>query len=218
MIKRLGLTLAAIPLFLLFYGLTLLPLLLVRPHLQNPVWYRSLFLWIILVLLSLPPVLSLLIRKIWFFSGRNVIAEEEKLRAALTAVNNLSSPLVVREKRGKTLIVTWRATDPRWCERMAVHHRGRLYELRLRIRSATHTVIMRDRFRRVDFDLCPIRVNTGRIPWPGLVLRVRTGQDRGMARLRETPPSAYRFRPTEIKTPILNLVLDQGWSVRFTLF
>ncbi|RUM33861.1 MAG: hypothetical protein DSY50_07485, partial [Desulfobulbus sp.] len=56
---------------IVFYGISFLPLLLLRPYLQLDQFLVSALLWGVISLLSLPFFLRHIIRKIWFFKGKN---------------------------------------------------------------------------------------------------------------------------------------------------
>jgi len=218
MIRRYLLTLAGLFGLGLACFLTLLPLLMVRGGLEPGLWMRGLCIWILMLALSLPLLLSLLIRKVWFFSSAKTPCSVDDLKRNLMSVNRVDCPVAIRDKGRVRLVAEYRYTDPGWCERMAALHLRRLCELRLRLQVETRTVLIRDRFRRVDFSLCPIRVNRGRLALPGLVFRFRSGTEKGISFLENTPPSQYRFRARELKGPVVSLILENGWNVRLTLF
>lgn len=216
MIKRYFLTFGGFCLLAAIYLLTLLPLLMVRGDLANQTYIKALAVWGLLVLLSLGPALSLLLKKIWFFHGTGEPVSLKKLRASLMEVNEMHVPVRIEEK-GKRLIAEWRYDDPSWCERMAEKNVTRLYELRLGFDENTRTVTLADRSRRVDLDLCPIRVKTGFLAVPRLFFAVKTGKNQGIEKYKEVAPSDFQFKPGEIKSPLVNTILAQGWNVRFAL-
>ena len=198
------------------YLSTLLPLLLVRADLSTPTFLRSLTVWGLMALFSFGPALSFLIKKIWFFQGSGQAVSLHMLRDKLLAVNEMHCPVRVKEK-GKRLIAEWRYDDPDWCERMAAESISRLYELRLVFDEHTNTVTFSDRLRKVDLSLCPIRVKTGFFSRPRLFFGIKIGEDQGVEQYTMLRPVDFRFKPSEIKSPIVNTMLDQGWNVRFSL-
>ena len=215
MIKRYLLTLIALFLLVIGYLLTLLPLQIVRSHLSMATYGKALLIWGVLVALSFVPAVSIILKKIWFFHGKGTPLPAKELRAALLAINELNIPIRITNKR-KQLVAHWRYDDRKWCEYMVAAHVSRLYELRLRFNEATHTVHVSDRYRKVNFDLCPVRVKTGLLALPrpcfGLQRKKYTIEHYG-----NMAPSEFSFRPAEIKSPLINSILARGWNVRFTL-
>ncbi len=217
MIKRYLLTLMGFFILATIYLFTLLPLLMVRGDLSSQTYMKSLTVWGLLVLLSLGPALSFLLKKIWFFHGTGTPVSLHELQSTLMKINEMHVPVRVREK-GKRLRVEWRYDDPDWCEQMAEKKLSRLYELRLDFDENTRTVTLFDRSRTVDFDLCPIRVKAGFFAMPRLVFGTRRMREYGLEKYRERRPSDYLFKPGEIKSPLVGTLLSLGWNVQFGLF
>ena len=93
----------------------------------------------------------------------------------------------------------------------------RLYELWLRFDNNTKTVTMTDRARSLNWDLSPITVKTGRLSLPTPFYRVEIGPEWGVENYNDTIPQDFSYTPDEIKAPILNTILKNGWNVRFSL-
>ena len=202
---------------LLGYGLSLLPLMLVRPHLQVQPFVGALCIWLLLCAVTLPFLLRAVIARAWFFKGKGEPVIKELLESLLLGINDYNSPVRVRKKRGK-LVCTWRCDEPQWCEPMALAGVQRNYELTLNLDTTTRTVRMIDRVRFVDFDLCPIKVKTGFFTRPRLFCKVQTGSQWGLKNFQNLTANQYRFDPQEIKSPIFNIIISNGWNVRFDIF
>jgi hypothetical protein len=216
MIKRYIFTLGGFLLLAVIYLFTLVPLLVVRADLASQTYMRALIVWGILVLISLGPALSLLIKKIWFFQGKGRAITMKKLRASLLAVNDMNVPVRVK-KKGRRLLAEWRYDDPEWCERMAAEKVSRLYELCLRFNENTNTVTLSDHSRRVNFALCPIRIKTGFFSLPRLFFNIKIKKGSQLEPYSNLLPVDYRFKAAEIKSPMVNTILGQGWNVQFSL-
>jgi hypothetical protein len=199
------------------YGVSLLPLILVWPHLDTRPLIGAMAVWSILAVISLPFVLRLIIRKVWFFRGRGEPVSLNLLVSMLVGINELDCPVIARKKRNK-IIFSWRSSEPAWCERMALEGRRKTYELRLRFDSDTRTVTMIDRVRRLDLDLCPVKVRTGLLSFPRLYCRISTGLHKGLESFKNRPPEEFRFQPRELKESVFNTIVANGWNVRFDLF
>ncbi len=215
MIKRYLLTFLAFSLLVIGYLLTLLPLQTVRSDLATGTYIKALLIWGVLVALSFVPAVSRTIKKIWVFPGSGEPVPEKDLRAVLLAINTMNVPIRVTEKR-KRMLVGWRYDDPQWCERMVAAGLSRIYELRLKFNAKTRTVTVVDRYRRVNFDLCPVRVKTGILALPRPLFLLKKG--RGISTYRQMNPADFHFKPTEIKAPLTATILAHGWNVQFALF
>lgn len=216
MIKRYILTFGGFLLLAMIYLLTLVPLLIVRTDLANPTYMKAFIVWGVLVLISFGPALSLLIKKIWLFHGKGRATTAKKLRAFLFSVNEMHMPIRIK-KKGKRLVAEWRYDDPEWCERMAAENISKLYEFYLAFNENTNTVTLSDRSRRVNFALCPIRIKTGLFARPRLFFSIKTGKNFTFEQYNKLLPTDYLFNPSEIKSPVVNTILDQGWNVQLSL-
>jgi hypothetical protein len=217
MFKRHLKTFALILFMLLGYGLSLLPLMLVRPHLQVQLFLSSFLIWLLLVVLSLPFILRAIIRKAWFFKGRGEPVIMELLESMLMGINDFDSPVFVRKKRGR-LLLSWRCSDPHWGERMALKGVKNNYELRLIFDENTRTVRMLDRVRSVNFNLSPIKIKFGFFTKTKFFWRIKTGPQWGLQNFKNTSADKYQFKPQEIKSPVFNAIIANGWNIRFDLF
>ncbi len=217
MLKRFLLTFFWLFLLLLLYLLTLLPLLVVRSQLDDPSFIWAFCLWGALAVLSFIPVLSRLIKQVWFFQGTGETLTLEQLQERLLSVNGMQGPVQAIRKR-KSLVFTWKYQETLWCETFVRLGLSRLYELHCRFDPATRTVFLKDRIRKADFVICPERVKIGclRIPLPFFSVRKRRLS--GIEQYAILEPDEYAFHPREIKSPIMGTILASGWNVRFSLF
>lgn len=216
MFKRRLYTTGCLLLLFTIYGLTLLPLMAVRSHLESGQYLLAILIWVVLCALFFIPALAFIIRKVWFFEGKGEPIVLDLLQSILDSVNDLDAP-VTSKKHGRKRIVTWRYADPGWCEHLEKSGMDRIYELWLRFDNTTKTVFMTDRYRSVNWDLSPVSVRTGRFSWSRPYFKVETGPEWGVENYQDTTPRDYAFEPGEIKSPIMNSILKNGWNVRFNL-
>ncbi len=216
MIKRYLLTFGALFLLVIGFLLTLLPLQIVRADLNATTYGKALVVWGVLAVLFFVPAVAMMIKKIWIFHGTGTPLPEKELCAVLISVNALNIPVRVIEKR-KQLVAGWRYDDPNWCKHLVAADISRLYELHLRFNEATHTVRVSDRYRRVNFDLCPVRVKTGLLALPRPFFALQRNKKMTIEQYADMAGSDFSFKPVEIKAPLLNSILVRGWDVQFTL-
>ncbi|WP_456387527.1 hypothetical protein [Desulfolithobacter sp.] len=208
---------ATLPL-LLAYWLILWPGLLARDQMTAGQFLTYFMIWLSLFALSLPLLLSGIVRKFWFFPGKGEPVPPELLQSLLLSVNDMhASPVRIRKKR-KTFLVSWRCEEGLWCERMEQQGLKRLFELKLRFDPATRTVIVSGRSRSVDLSLCPIKVKQGWLGFPRPFFGIRLGKDWSLDIYRQTQPGDYNFTPAELLNPVVNEILRNGWNVRLSLF
>ena len=198
------------------WGLSLLPLLIVAPHVELRFLLPALAAWAALYLLPFPFLLRWILRAAWFFPGEGEPKLQEMLEFMLLGVNELPNP-VRAERKGRNLRLSWQIDDPVWCQRMALARLRQQYELTLTFDAASRTVTMRDRVRPADFSLCPVKVRTGLLSAPRFFCCVRSSPDLGISYFEQTAPEDWCFRPQELKSPVCNTILRNGWNVRFEL-
>ncbi len=216
MVKRSFLTFVALTALSLAYLLTLLPLVILASGLAGKTYTLSVLIWGFFVLLSLIPVLSLIIRNIWFFEGKGESIPTAHLRELLLAINAGENPVQVEEKR-KKLLVTWRYQDDKWCRYMQATNIKKLYELRLSFHAPTKTVYLSDRVRPMEILICTTDIKKGFFPRLQPFFKVHLGPQWNISLFKERSELDYRFQPREIKSPIMGTILENGWNVRFTL-
>jgi hypothetical protein len=210
-------TLCLLLLVPLGWGLSLLPLLMVWPHVELQVLAPALAVWAALYILPFPLLLRLIIHKVWFFPGHGEPVLPDMLEFMLLGINEIPNP-VRAEKKGKKIRLSWHCDEPNWCRWMALARLRTQYELTLTFDLATRTVMMQDRVRSVDFSLCPVKVSTGLLAAPRFFCHVQSGPEFGISNFEQTAAEAWQFKPQELKSPIFNTILRNGWNVRFELY
>lgn len=211
MVKRYLATLLGLGGGLIAMVLALYLIIRLRNHLTGISLLLLLCCWPAVTLLVAGLILAWILRRFWRFPARQSPVSMEKLRQDLLAINALNGPIKVTARR-KVLLVSYRYDDPRWCEQMEAAGIRLLYTLRLRLLGGTHRAILTDRFRRVDFALCPVQVKAGLIRWPWPVLGIRKQRHH----LEEMEALTFHFRAAEIKGLFTQALLDRGWEVVFS--
>lgn len=209
-------TLAGILLYAVLAFIALLPIMVIRIHLETVHYNLAMLTWGLCAALLLYPALAIIIRTAWFFEGKGEPVAEDRLREILLEINNFSAPIHVRRQR-KNIVASWRHHEQSWCELLEKAKPKKLYELWMRFDNRTKTVILTDRYRSVDWSLSPIRLKTGRFALSRPYFRIKTGDEWGVENYVDANPEDYSFLPNEIKSPVLNTILKNGWNVRFSL-
>jgi hypothetical protein len=217
MFKRYFYTFLGILSLLGMYWLALLPILAVRTNLETRHYGLALIVWGVLAGVFFFPALAIILKKAWFFRGGGEPVVLDLLHSILMQVNDLDAPVTVG-RQGKKLVCTWRYKEPHWCERLEKSGMNRLYELWLHFDNSTKTVTMSDRYRSINWDLSPVSVKTGWLSYSKPYFAIKKGREWGVENYEDTDPDGYTFSPNEIKSPVMNTILKNGWNVRFSLF
>lgn len=204
-------------LYLLFFSLALVPLLVIRPHIESVHYTVATTIWALGTALFFFPALAIIIKKAWLFKGKGEPAAVAKLHMLLLETNEFNAPVTVNKIKNK-LVATWKHQDQSWCELLEKKKMKKLYELWMDFDNNTKTVIMSDKYRSADWKLSPIKLETGWFALSKPYFNVKTGSEWGVENYTDTSPDDYSFTPNEIKSPFLNTILKNGWNVRFSLF
>ena len=199
------------------YSLALFPILVIRTNLERNHFILALVVWGVIAGLFFVPALAIILKKAWFFRGKGEPVVLDLLQFIILSVNEYEGPVHAKKQR-KKIIVTWRYTDQKWCEGLEKNGKKRMYELWLTFDNNTKTVSMADKYRSVNWDLSPISIKTGWMALSKPFFKVEVGNEWGVENYEETIPDDYTYTPNEIKSPVMNSILKNGWNVRYTLF
>ena len=89
-----------------------------------------------------------------------------------------------------------------------------MYELWIEFDISTKTATMSDMYRSVNWDLSPIKVKTGWLVINKPYFNVEIGDEWGTENYVDASPEDYSFSPKEMKSPVLNTFLKNGWNVQ----
>ena len=139
----------------------------------------------------------------------------ETLRAQLLAVNDLGLPFRVREE-GRRLVAEWRFADAHWIGLMEAGGLTRAHQVYLELDPRTHRVLAQDRDQTISW-----RGGVARLAWSWSFFRginffhYERGALVGLffkAGRWTTTAYDYRFHLAEMKNPLIQAVVDSGWT------
>ncbi|MGI6655286.1 MAG: hypothetical protein ACOX5Z_00345 [Desulfobulbus sp.] len=217
MLKRSLQTLVAVHLVLIGLACSLIPLLLLWPHLDSGQQPSALLLWLGSANLIVLIAANMLLQRIWFFAGTGEPVPLEIVQERIMAVNELNCPVEARIGR-RAIRLGWRIHEHPWCELLSSRDLRHLPELRCRFDAATRTVLLCDRIRTVHGLFC---LEQPKVGWPRICLpRLRARQDMPgiIGDYATMAQDDYRLHPREIKSAVMGTILACGWNVRFSLF
>lgn len=210
-------TLFGVIFYIIFFSLALIPIFVIRPNIESTHYSIAVSIWAIGTALFFIPSLAIIIKRVWFFEAKGEPVPLERLQAIIKEVNDYGSPVYIQSKRSK-LKASWKLNEQSWCELYENARMKKIYELWMAFDKTTRTVTMTDKRRSADWKLSPIKVETGWFAYPKPYFNVAVGKDWGIDNYVNSTPDDYTFTPREIKSPILNTILKNGWNVRFSLF
>ena len=164
------------------------------------------------------PYLDFVAKKVFYFPGDGTPGPLEKLWEEITDINRFDAPAMVKE-RGNTLIVTWKYVDARWWEILAKAGLKKIYELHIKFNNEKKEVTLIDVKKSVSWRAGPTQVRVSGGFFRGVIFSYEIGkmwgikENFGIGKIYD-----YEFTPQEIKNPVMNTILRNGWAVRFGMW
>lgn len=196
-----------------------LPLFLFEEKIAPDIFWVLVLVWAGVVVILFFPFLLLAVHKIWFFRGQGAPVELVELKKQLLAINQFDIPVVVRETKKGELIFTWKYLDAKWWELLAKAGTKKSYELRARFNEKKHEALLIDVSKSLSWRAGITGARIGWWAFRGIQVGFALGQQYGLKENFQ-PGQVYdfKFNPSEIKTPVMNTILKNGWNVRFGIF
>jgi hypothetical protein len=199
-------------------------------------WVPPLYLWItiwgnndaaiavgaivgmVICMIGFIPYLNFVAKKMFYFSGEGEPIPKEELRTMIKEINRFNVPVTVQE-RGNTIVVTWRYIDAKWWEILARAGLKKIYELHIKFNEAKKEATLIDVHKSVSWRAGPSQVRVYGGFFRGISLAYEIGKRWGIKENFELGSVYdYQFSPQEIKNPVLNSILRNGWAVRFGMW
>jgi len=213
--------------FLSAFGLTLLYLI---------AWAPILYLWIliwednesvlvvgvlsamVLIMIGFIPYLDFVAKRAFHFAGEGRAVSEKELCTVIKGINHLDAPVMVQE-RGKKLVATWKYVDAKWWEVLAKAGLTKVYELHMKFDEEKKEVTLIDVKKSVSWKAGPSEVRLRGGFFRGVEFSCEIGKQWGIKENFELGGIYnYEFSPQEVKNPIMNSILRNGWDVRFGMW
>lgn len=168
--------------------------------------------------ITLIPFMQIVAKRVFYFKGEGSPVPENALRALIVSINDLDAPVMIQEK-GDRLLATWKYVDARWWEILAKAGLNQVYELHMKLDAEKKTVTMIDIHKSVSWRAGPSQVRLQGGYFRGISLTHKIGKQWGIKENFELGKIYdYKFVSDEIKYPIMNTILRNGWDVRFGLW
>ena len=172
----------------------------------------------LLLVIGLIPYLDIVAKKVFYFPGEGKPESPEKLREKIMEINRFDAPVMVREK-GDSLVVTWKYVDAKWWEILAKAGLRKIYELHIKFNNEKKEATLIDVKKSVSWKAGPTHVRVSGGFFRGVIFDYEIGkrwgitENFGIGKIYD-----YRFTPGEIKNPVMNTILRNGWAVRFGMW
>lgn len=205
--------------YMVFMAVIGLPFFLFQKEFDEKVFTTLVIVWIAAIIVSFFPFLLWVTGKIWFFKSQDVPVELSELKKQLLEINQFDIPIVVQETKKGGLNFTWKYVEAKWWELLAKAGLKKTYELRLRFNEKKHEVIMIDVSKSFSWRVGLTSAHIGWFSFRGVQVGFELGKQWGVKEnFSLGKVYDFKFNPSEIKTPVMNTVLKNGWNVRFGIF
>jgi hypothetical protein len=144
-----------------------------------------------------------------------------ELKAALLAINRGTAPFVVQEDASGSadLVAEWRVVDARWYEIFARANLTKVAKVLMRIDNATHEVRSVDQMWSVQWHAGLPSMSLSAGAFRGQQVSVEFGTSYAFTEeLRPGQVYQYRFSTKELKSPLQQVVTNNGWTWRAVAF
>ena len=172
----------------------------------------------VICIIGFIPYLNFVAKKVFYFAGEGEPIPGEELRTMIKEINRFNVPVAVQE-RGNTLVVTWRYIDAEWWEILARAGLKKIYELHIKFNEVKKEATLIDVHKSVSWRAGPSQVRVYGGFFRGLNFAYEIGKRWGIKENFELGSIYdYQFSPQEIKNPVMNSILRNGWAVRFGMW
>jgi hypothetical protein len=142
----------------------------------------------------------------------------EDLYQELLNINKIDAPIMTQEK-GNKMIITWKYIDAKWWEIFSKVALNASYELLIKFNKEKHYVVLTDIMKRVQWGVGPQAVKFTATYNRGVFVSIEFGKQFGIKEdFTLGKIYDYKFIPSEIKTPVVNMILKKGWDVYFGIW
>jgi hypothetical protein len=171
------------------------------------------------LILAFVPYLDQVVKRVFRFRGQGPPVSAGALRRQILSVNRLRNVPVMAEERLYDVVLTWRYVDARWWEILAKAGLRRIYELHVKLDEERRLATLIDVHKSVKWRAGPTQVHVGGGFGRGVILAYEIGEGWGIQENWQ-PGQVYEFKfePAEIKNPVMNTLLRNGWDVRFGIW
>ncbi len=168
--------------------------------------------------ITLIPFMQFIAKRVYRFKGEGSPVSESALRDVIQHINTLDAPVAI-EERNDRLVATWKYVDAKWWEIFAKAGLEQVYELHMKLDETKKTVTMIDIHKSVSWQAGPSEVRLRGGFFRGISTTYEIGKQWGIKENFELGKIYdFKFSSSEIKYPIMNTILRNGWDVRFGLW
>jgi hypothetical protein len=150
---------------------------------------------------------------------------EPELRQRLLTINSMDVPFRVVEKRGKKLDVVWRLADAKWVGLMTANKVGRVEIMRLRLSDHDKScrAVEISKAIKASADGTTLQFAFSFSFFRGIVFgqweyEKQFGLIFKDGGLTFDTAYEYKFSLSELKNPIVNIIVSSGWSFKPVMF
>lgn len=144
-------------------------------------------------------------------------ASEAQLRAEILKINGPDSPILV-EERDRKLVATWNHRDVEWWGILSQSGMHQIYELQIKFDEKNHTATFIDVNKSVKWETAPSEVQIYGGFSRGVDIFYQREIEYGWNDEGQFEREDFEFKNTDIKNPLMNLFVTNGWRVKFGMW
>ncbi|OGJ44358.1 hypothetical protein A2272_05800 [Candidatus Peregrinibacteria bacterium RIFOXYA12_FULL_33_12] len=172
----------------------------------------------VILSVSFIPFLNWAIKHCFYYKSDDKPVSYEDLYQELLNINKIDAPIMTQEK-GNKMIITWKYIDAKWWEILKKNSLKAIYELQIKFNKNKHYVVLIDISKKVEWGVGPQGVKLSANYNRGVFASAEIGKQFG---IKENFTLGkiydYKFKSSEIKTPVVNMILKKGWDVYFGIW
>jgi len=185
---------------------------------EGKLFFGVILVSLIVIVVAFLPYLNFAMKRSFVFEPTGEVLPEEELRREILAINDFDVPVMV-EKDGAKLLITWKYVDGEVLGLLEKHGLNKIYQLLIKFDTDKKEVVLTDILKSADFAVGVDKVNLGFGFTRGYFSGFEVGKAWGVKENFTLGKAyEYKFDPSEIKTPVLNTILRNGWRVRFAMW
>lgn len=189
-----------------------------NPNLHEGLMIGAILSLMLFTTIGMIPALNQIAKRVFYFPGSGDPLEPGRLREEIEAINRFDVPVQVIQK-GKKYIITWNYVDAKWWGVLSKSGLKKVYELHVKLNEEKREAILIDVNKTVSWGVSPIKVSVYGGYQRGIAFGYEAGIQWGITEAFELGKIyKFQFRPSEIKDPVLNTILESGWNVRFSMW
>lgn len=140
------------------------------------------------------------------------------IKDKIEMINTYDLPVVVEKQSDKKYVLTWRYADSKWTEYMSKSGVSHSYKIIVKLNDAKKRATLIEVRRKLKWFVKPTRFKIQGRSFRGISAKYKKGVGWTTIEGFESKEENLKFQPSDLRSPLVNSLLDNGWDVRFGLY